>query len=147
MGSSRNVYIGAYLLIHEAPKSSEVDHCAECNRPDDADFCPKCGRSLAARITRISYDVSTDGFWGHPDWVDRLVRVGEDSPAYTFAISNSTRSKCGHWVDSHETGRWAIPDEVACTVSLQTDYAKEIARLRELGCEVSTNLGVLIWER
>lgn len=45
-----NAYIGPYLRVTETLEKRSEDSCADHNFPEDALFCPKCGKSKKDRI-------------------------------------------------------------------------------------------------
>ncbi len=62
MGVDHHVYIGPYLRVRTTVKQISVDRCADHNFPDDAGFCPKCGKSKRDRIQLIE-KVDVPDYW------------------------------------------------------------------------------------
>jgi len=54
MSISQIVYVGVYVVLNpKNEKIEKIDLCATHNFPDDAQFCPRCGRSKTVRYTTV----------------------------------------------------------------------------------------------
>ena len=77
MGVDHNAYIGPYLRVTEVVTKQQYDRCADCNRPDDVAYCPKCGRSKKDRIYAFEGGAAPD------DWEQDYEKDGKKSKGYS----------------------------------------------------------------
>lgn len=60
MGVDHNAYIGPYLRVTATLETKTADYCDDHDRPADAEFCPKCGRSNKDRVRKYEDDGTPD---------------------------------------------------------------------------------------
>lgn len=152
MATDFTVYIGAYLRVRSPLTREIIDMCKTHGRPDDADFCPKCGRPRATR--HETHSIAADwSFWESEETIDRLVEVlateDEERGERTFyAVTNFRTCAAGlsfdRWSESQAAG---MPDEVKCCAEILREHQSDIDTLTRLGCEVTVAFGVLATHR
>jgi hypothetical protein len=78
MGVDHSAYIGPYLRVTEKLEKKSEDLCADHNRPEDALFCPKCGRSTKDRIRTYDDGPAPRG------WQEELPKDGKKVNLYDY---------------------------------------------------------------
>ena len=92
MGVGHNAYIGPYLRVTATIKDKIVDGCADHNFPDDAAYCPKCGKSRKDRMRKYEDDGTSD------DWEQNYQRKGKN------------KTNGGFWDYLTSTSSMSVPD-------------------------------------
>lgn len=141
-----SVHVGVYLRV-KVPTTTEIhDMCAKHNRPDDATFCPFCGRTKKDRFeTRV---IRADRDWWHePQNVDRLHEPDDlltEGEGYEVTILLSNKGAGGYSLSREGgSGVHMITDRTLDEAAFLGEHAREIEGLRAIGCEVSIEWGVV----
>jgi len=86
MGVDHSAYIGPYVRVTEKVVQVKVDRCKGHDRPEDAPYCPKCGKSKSDRYTTTEQGPAPDG------WEEDYKKGGKNSNFWDFLSSTSIMS-------------------------------------------------------
>ena len=105
MGVDHNGYIGPYVRVIENHKKSLKDACADHNFPEDAEYCPKCGKHKSHRMVEI---------------------VEGDAPKYWSGEYFKNGKKCEFWDYLSQAFSKNLKDNVSLSIYIPNRYWKEL---------------------
>lgn len=83
MGIDRNLYIGPYLRVREVVEQKTVDNCAGHNFPNDAIYCPQCGKHKNNRFVNFEKNNAPNY------WQERFEKNGESVNFDDYMVTTS----------------------------------------------------------